>query len=102
MVRKFLLSILILMLLQASSFAGTLVFVSQYCSACGPVKQVALELKFEGYDITINTDNRDLNKEYRIYAVPTIVFERGGVEVYRHVGAILKSELVRLINYYGR
>lgn len=98
MVKKILLFCLF-MLVPLTAQADVLIFVSDWCSACVPMKQIALELQYEGYDVKIINDV-NVAKKYRVTTVPTIVFRNGESEIYRHVGQMSKEELKRRYQWY--
>lgn len=98
---KIILTIL-LCLITTNSYAENLLFVTNWCGYCVPIKQYAKELQLEGYDIKIiNCDtNRELANKYHITSVPTLIITTNTLEIGSPVGGWSKDRLRRFLTSY--
>ena len=85
-----------------------MLIVKRYTASwCGPCKQLALvfdDLQNEMPNVqfqTIDVDqNRDAVLEANISSVPTVVFEKDGIPVYRFSGVLPKSVIAGTIQKF--
>jgi thioredoxin 1 len=86
--------------------SNKLILLDFYATWCGPCKTISPildELSNEYADtVTIGKvdvdENGDINSEYGIRAVPTVLFIKDGVVVNKILGAKLKSEFKEIID----
>ena len=80
------------------------VLVDVYTSWCGPcvrVKPIFKELSLE-YDnvkfVSLDLDaTRWIGEKYDIHAIPTFLFFKDGVMVYKHLGGMFKDGFINMI-----
>ena len=77
-------------------------FSAAWCGPCQALKPTFELVKSQITDVTyvdidVDTDSASTIK-YNVNSVPTIVFERDGVEVHRMRGAVPATTLTTLIN----
>lgn len=80
-------------------------FTADWCPPCQLMKPIFTELEKEfAGRIELETVDVDKNSErankYGVLSVPTFVFEKGGQEVERLIGAHPKEEIAALLNKY--
>jgi thioredoxin 2 len=76
---------------------------------CGPCRMMApefaaaaKELRSEARLAKINTDAEpELAGEFSIRSIPTLILFRGGREVARHSGAMIRSDIARWVRAQG-
>jgi thioredoxin 1 len=77
-------------------------FTSTWCGPCKQLSPVIEQLQREMSSVsfeTIDVDaSPDLAMKYEVRSIPTLVFEKGGQEVKRTLGAQTKSTLLSIIN----
>jgi thioredoxin 1 len=77
-------------------------FTSTWCGPCKQLAPVIEQLQREISSVnfeTIDVDaSPDLAVKYEVRSIPTLVFEKGGQEVKRTLGAQTKSTLLSIIN----
>jgi thioredoxin 1 len=77
-------------------------FTSTWCGPCKQLAPVIEQLQREMSSVsfeTIDVDaSPDLAMKYEVRSIPTLVFEKGGQEVKRTLGAQTKSTLLSIIN----
>lgn len=71
-------------------------FGASWCAPCRALQPVLAALKSEGHNIRIvDTDKeRALADQYRVSALPTLVFLKDGSEVHRIRGAVPKATIL--------
>tara|TARA_B100000767_G_C19746871_1_gene528947 strand:+ start:1348 stop:2073 length:726 start_codon:yes stop_codon:yes gene_type:complete len=79
-------------------------FSTEWCVPCKKMKPIILEIKEENKNLKVIFIDADVNKElvkkYQIKGVPVFILFIDGVEKFRHVGVIDKSELLSNIKLY--
>jgi thioredoxin len=80
------------------------VLVDVFTSWCGPckrVKPIFKELSLEYNDITFVSLDLDyanwIGEKYDIHAIPTFLFFKDGMMIYKHLGGMFKDGFVRMI-----
>jgi thioredoxin 1 len=80
------------------------IFSASWCGPCKGLKPIMEELKNEYQNVTFKTidvdDESELAINYAIRSVPTVVFEKSGIEVSRQVGIKSKQNYIDLINSF--
>jgi len=80
------------------------IFSASWCGPCNGLKPIMEELKNEYQAVTFKTidvdDESELAINYAIRSVPTVIFEKGGIEVSRQVGIKTKQTYIDLINSF--
>jgi len=84
---------------------GKLTVVDFFTVTCGPCRRLAptIDKLAEEYGDTVNIgkcnvhENMGLATEYRISAVPTLVFLKNDQEVERHMGVLTEDTLRKLV-----
>lgn len=77
-------------------------FTASWCGPCrvlGPVMEsVSREFSNVQFDVIDIDENRDLAMKYNVRSVPTVVFEKDGVEIDRFVGSRPAHQIISQIN----
>jgi thioredoxin 1 len=77
-------------------------FTAAWCGPCKQLAPVIEQLQREMSSVsfeTIDVDaSPDLAMKYEVRSIPTLVFEKGGQEVKRTLGAQTKASLISTIN----
>ncbi len=80
------------------------IFSAFWCGPCKGLKPIMEELKNEYQNINFQTidvdDESELAINYGVRSIPTVIFEKGGIEVSRQVGIKSKQTYVDLINSF--
>ena len=81
-----------------------LYFGAPWCAPCRSfkplVEQTVREMRVNWSDINIDYDP-SLSQQYQVTSIPTIVIiDNQGNAVYRHTGAMSKSQLEAAFNHY--
>lgn len=79
-------------------------FYADWCGPCKMMAPVVEELSAETKTVAfykLNVDNNDNATTINsVRSLPTFIFFKDGVEVYRHVGAAVRKELKDKVNKY--
>ena len=79
-----------------------LVLVDFYTPMCGPCRMMAPILgelqNIKILKVDVSGDNKELAMKYGFSAVPTLIFFKGGTEVYRTTGFVKKVDLQNKID----
>jgi len=88
--------------MSASASNMILKFTARWCPPCkllAPILEAASEKTGVPYtEIDVDVDKSAQDK-YKIRAIPTMVFEKDGREIYRFTGLKTEKELVDIINH---
>lgn len=80
------------------------IFSASWCGPCKRLKPIMEELKNEFKNVSFETIDVDEESEiainYGIRSVPTVVFQRGEVEINRQIGIKTKQNYIDLINSF--
>ena len=79
---------------------------SEYCHSCQTMGKMLYKVtqKYPKYNIHfINVqEERDAAKALKIMMIPTqVIYDKKGKEVYRHIGVLEHSELMKLLHTYS-
>ncbi len=76
-----------------------------YANWCGPCRimlknlpKLESKVKFEIIKLNVESDKDNISKELTVRSLPTLIFYKEGVEVYRHTGMIMNNKIVELID----
>lgn len=76
-------------------------FSAPWCGPCKAFKPVFNEVVAEFNDIDIQhvdvDEESQLAAEHAIRSIPTVIFKKGDVEIFRHTGVMPKNHLEALI-----
>ena len=77
-------------------------FSAVWCGPCKKLKPIYESIKLATKDVEfkeVDIDNdSDTAAKYKIMSIPTIIFEKDGIEVKRLVGLVKEDEITKAIN----
>jgi len=83
--------------------ASILYFSTTWCGPCKRFKPIVQEVQSElgvGVQYVDAEQSPELASKYQVSSVPTIVVTDGMTVLYKHTGAMPKSQLVNLFNTF--
>ena len=79
-------------------------YTASWCRPCQFIAPIFNELQQEINDVNFITIDVDENKEEvkrkGIYSVPTVVFEKDGIQVEKIIGSASKQQILNIIKKY--
>jgi len=76
-------------------------YEADYCAACHSVKPLLKDIKYTDVNISTGDEAEDKAIKNNVSSLPTLIFYRDGVEVFRYIGVFGRGDLKKMIEQVG-